>query len=46
MVKAMLYRMRVGCPWKDPPAGRSKSFELAYQKFNRWSTKKQIGQNV
>jgi len=24
MIKAVLYRVRVGCPWKTPPAGFEK----------------------
>ena len=36
MMEGMLYRMRVGCPWRDLPAkfGRWNSI---YKKFNRWS---------
>ncbi|MCW8397290.1 IS5 family transposase [Legionella sp. PATHC038] len=41
MVEAMLYRMRVGCPWRDLP----KEFGFwnsAYQQFNRWSSKNKL----
>lgn len=38
MVEAMLYRMRVGCPWRDLPAEFG-SWNSIYQKFNRWSYK-------
>ena len=37
-VEGILYRMRVGCPWRDLPRtfGRWNS---VFQKFNRWSLK-------
>ena len=37
-VEGILYRMRVGCPWRDLPRtfGRWNS---VFQKFNRWSSK-------
>jgi len=37
-VEGILYRMRVGCPWRDLPKtfGRWNS---VFQKFNRWSSK-------
>jgi transposase len=37
-VEGILYRMRVGCPWRDLPRtfGRWNSI---FQKFNRWSSK-------
>ena len=37
-VEAMLYRMRVGCPWRDLPAefGRWNSL---YKRYNNWSAK-------
>ncbi len=38
MVEAMLYRMRVGCPWRDLPAEFG-NWNTIYQKFNRWSCK-------
>jgi transposase len=41
MVEGMLYRMRVGCPWRDLPS----TFGLwnsIYQKFNRWSSKNKL----
>jgi len=36
MIEGMLYRMRVGCPWRDLPRqfGRWNS---VYKKFNAWS---------
>ena len=42
MVEAMLYRMRVGCPWRDLPAEFG-SWNSIYQKFNRWSSKIGVG---
>jgi transposase len=38
MTEGMLYRMRVGCPWRDVPDlfGRWNSI---YKKFNQWSKK-------
>ena len=41
MVEAMLYRMRVGCPWRDLPA-EFESWNSIYQKFNRWSYKDKL----
>ena len=38
IVEAMLYRMRVGCPWRDLPAEFG-CWNSIYQKFNRWSLK-------
>ena len=38
IVEAMLYRMRVGCPWRDLPAEFG-CWNSIYQKFNRWSSK-------
>lgn len=38
MVEGMLYRMRVGCPWRDLPAEFG-SWSAIYKKFNRWSLK-------
>lgn len=38
MVEAMLYRMRVGCPWRDLPADFG-YWNSIYQQFNRWSSK-------
>ena len=37
MIEGMLYRMRVGCPWRDLPKqfGRWNSI---YKKFNAWSS--------
>jgi len=41
MVEGVLYRMRVGCPWRDLPSkfGRWNS---VYQKFNRWSANNKL----
>lgn len=42
-VEGVLYRMRVGCPWRDLP----KSFgqwNSIYQAFNRWSSKNKLMQ--
>lgn len=41
MVEGMLYRMRVGCPWRDLPAEFG-SWNSIYQKFNRWSAKDKL----
>jgi len=40
-VEGMLYRMRVGCPWRDLPPlfGR---WNTIFQKFNRWSLKNKL----
>jgi transposase len=38
IVEAMLYRMRVGCPWRDLPTEFG-FWNSIYQKFNRWSSK-------
>ena len=38
MVEGMLYRMRVGCPWRDLPSEFG-VWNSIYQKFNRWSEK-------
>jgi transposase len=37
-VESMLYRLRVGCPWRDLPScfGRWNS---VYKRFNEWSKK-------
>lgn len=37
MVEGMLYRMRVGCPWRDLPSDFG-SWNSIFQKFNRWSS--------
>jgi transposase len=41
MVEGMLYRMRVGCPWRDLPAEFG-CWNSIYQKFNRWSSKDKL----
>lgn len=38
MVEGILYRMRIGCPWRDLPEEFG-SWNLIYQKFNRWFLK-------
>jgi transposase len=40
-VEAMLYRMRVGCPWRDLPTEFG-CWNSIYQKFNRWSSKDKL----
>lgn len=37
-VEGMLYRMRVGCPWRDLPKEFG-CWNSIFQKFNRWSLK-------
>lgn len=37
-VEGMLYRMRVGCPWRDLPKDFG-CWNSIFQKFNRWSSK-------
>ena len=41
MVEAMLYRMRVGCPWRDLPADFG-CWNSIYQQINRWSLKDKL----
>lgn len=41
MVEGMLYRMRVGCPWRDLPSLFG-LWNSVYQKFNRWSSKNKL----
>lgn len=41
MVEGMLYRMRVGCPWRDVPSVFG-YWNSIYQKFNRWSAKDKL----
>lgn len=36
MVEGMLYRMRIGCPWRDLPAAFG-CWNSIYKKFNAWS---------
>lgn len=38
MTEGMLYRMRVGCPWRDLPKEFGR-WNIIFQKFNRWSSK-------
>jgi len=41
IVEAMLYRMRVGCPWRDLPEDFG-CWNSIYQQFNRWSSKNKL----
>ena len=41
MVEGMLYRMRVGCPWRDLPSVFG-FWNSVYKKFNRWSSKDKL----
>ena len=41
MVEGMLYRMRVGCPWRDLPSIFC-LWSSVFQKFNRWSSKEKM----
>jgi transposase len=41
MVEGMLYRMRVGCPWRDLPSIFG-FWNSVYKKFNRWSSKNKL----
>lgn len=41
MVEGMLYRMRVGCPWRDLPEEFG-FWNTIYQKFNRWSSQNKL----
>ena len=39
IVEGILYRIRVGCPWRDLPA-KFGCWNTIYQKFNRWFIQK------
>lgn len=41
MVEGMLYRMRVGCPWRDLPPDFG-DWNSVYKKFNDWSSKEKL----
>jgi transposase len=41
IVEGILYRMRVGCPWRDLPS-KFGSWNSIYQQFNRWSSKNKL----
>jgi transposase len=41
MVEGMLYRMRVGCPWRDLPS-KFGFWNSVYPQFNRWSLKNKL----
>lgn len=43
MIEGMLYRMRVGCPWRDLPPDFG-CWNSIYQQFNRWSSKNKLMQ--
>ena len=38
IAEGILYRMRVGCPWRDLPS-KFGFWNSIYQQFNRWSSK-------
>lgn len=35
-VEGMLYRMRTGCPWRDPPKAFG-NWNKVYKRFEAWS---------
>ena len=41
IVEGILYRMRVGCPWRDLPSIFG-FWNSVYQQFNRWSSKNKL----
>lgn len=41
MVEGMLYRIRVGCPWRDLPKIFG-DWNSIYKKFNRWSSNNKL----
>ncbi len=41
IVEGVLYRMRVGCPWRDLPSLFG-LWNSIYQQFNRWSSKDKL----
>lgn len=41
IVEGVLYRMRVGCPWRDLPSIFG-FWNSVYQQFNRWSSKNKL----
>lgn len=41
IVEGILYRMRVGCPWRDLPSLFG-LWNSIYQQFNRWSSKDKL----
>lgn len=41
IVEGILYRMRVGCPWRDLPSLFG-LWNSVYQQFNRWSSKNKL----
>lgn len=41
MVEGMLFRMRVGCPWRDLPEEFG-FWNTIFQKFNRWSSQNKL----
>ena len=41
VVEGILYRLRVGCPWRDLPV-QFGCWNSVYQQFNRWSAKNKL----
>jgi transposase len=41
IVEGMLYRMRIGCPWRDLPSIFG-FWNSVYKQFNRWSSKNKL----
>ncbi len=41
VVESILYRMRVGCPWRDLPSVFG-LWNSVYQQFNRWSANNKL----
>lgn len=42
-VEGILYRLRVGCPWRDLPQEFGK-WNAIYKRFNEWSSKEKLTQ--
>lgn len=40
-LESILYRMRVGCPWRDLPEEFG-YWNTIFQQFNRWSSKAKL----
>lgn len=41
-VEGILYRLRVGCPWRDLPREYFGDWNKIYKRFNEWSRKKKL----
>jgi transposase len=41
-VEGILYRLRVGCPWRDLPYEQFGDWNKIYKRFNDWSQKKKL----